>query len=357
MEANSNFCQIGRHGMITQVIVAVCLIFSKSGFAAVADDLRFETNKFMRDTAFRNPEHIAANPAPSGAYSPVNIRWDQTHEGAWYIEEQRYGGDAVCAGVATENASAIDRGLKILRWGFEHQEPDGSFNCPDAFHSASFFVESAAHACLVLSGSQYARQYKNEIEWMQPRVLKAALWMTQPSVERAGKAHNAPYTHRRYLVAAALGEAGVFTGNQSLIEKSTSYLQEGIDLQAPSGSNPEKGGDDCSYHAAGLFYAERYYDLVADSETRERLRDMLKKGYAWLQNHVLPDGTIDVSGNTRVGAGQEQGRNGAAKKVNYGVIYQGLYHWSVISGDATYEQLAQKVFGGETIYKRSTGKS
>jgi hypothetical protein len=32
--------------------------------------------------------------------------------------------------------------------------------------------------------------------------------MIQPSVEIFGRKHNAPYTHRRYLVAAALGEAG-----------------------------------------------------------------------------------------------------------------------------------------------------
>jgi hypothetical protein len=337
--------------------VATCLIGPELGMASVADDLRFETTKFMRETAFRRPEHIAANPASSGAFSPVNIQWDQTHQGSWYIEEQRYGGEAVCAGVATGNTAAIDRGLKILRWGLEHQEPDGSFNCPDAFHSTSFFVESAAHACLVLSGSQYASQYAGEIGWMQPRVLKAARWMTLPSIEGIGKARNAPYTHRRYLVAAALGEAGVLGNDQSLVEKSKTYIEEGIGLQEPSGSNPEKGGDDCSYHAAGLFYAERYYDLVADAETKERLRGMLKKGYAWLQNHVLPDGTIDVSGNSRVGSGQEQGRNGTAKKVNYGVIYQGLEHWSVISGEATYEQLAQKVFAGETIYRRSIGKS
>jgi hypothetical protein len=332
------------------------LVLPQSGLGSIADDLRFETGNFMRETAFRNPDHVAANPAPSGAFSPVNIRWDQTHQGPWYIEEQRYGGDAVCAGIAAQNTAAVERGLKILRWGLEHQEPDGSFNCPDAFHSTSFFVEAAAHAGLVLSGSQYASHYSADVDWMRPRILKAAQWMTQPSVEGTGKAHNAPYTHRRYLVAAALGEAGVLGGNQSLIEKSKSYIHEGVKLQEPSGSNPEKGGDDCSYHAAGLYYAERYYDLVDGGETKEKLRDMLKKGYAWLQSRVLSDGTIDVSGNTRVGSGPEQSRNGVAKKVNYGVIYQGLYHWSVISGDTAYEQLAQKVFSGEAIYRRTIGK-
>jgi hypothetical protein len=351
-------CAYDHYRMLAGSICAAAgFVLPQAVLASVADDLRFEASNFMRETAFRNPDHLAANPAPSGAFSPVNIRWDQTHQGPWYIEEQRYGGDAVCAGVAAGNTTAIDRGLKILHWGFEHQETDGSFNCPDAFHSTSFFVEAAAHACLILSGSQHANQYAADIDWLRPRILKAAQWMMQPSVEGTGKARNASFTHRRYLVAAALGEAGVLCQRQPLIEKSISYIHEGISLQAPSGSNPEKGGDDCSYHAAGLYYAERYYDLVADGETKEHLHGMLKKGYAWLQSRVLSDGTIEVSGNTRTGDGAEQSRNGVAKKVNYGVIYQGLYHWSVISGDPTYAKLAERVFAGEAIYKRSLGKS
>jgi hypothetical protein len=335
----------------------ISFAFPQSGSASVADDLRFETSTFMKDTGYRRPEKIAADSAPDGAESTVNIHWDQTHSGKWYIEQQRYGSDAVCAGIAKGDTAAIERGLKILRWGFEQQQPDGSFNCPDTFHSTSFFVEAAAHACLLLNASPYASKYASEVDWMKPHILKAALWMTQPALEGPGKAHNAPYTHRRYLVAAALGETGVLGQNQSLIEKSKSYIREGISLQDPSGYNPEKGGFDVSYHAVGLYYAERYYDIVADSEIKEQLRSMLTKGYAWLRSRVLPDGTIDVSGDTRTGAGQERGRTGALKTVNYGYAYRGFYHWYLISGDPTCEQLAQKVFAGEQIYKRSIGKS
>jgi hypothetical protein len=341
----------------TWVTVLICFALVPSGLASVADDLRFETSAFMKDTAYRRPEKIAADSAPSGAESAINIQWDQTHTGKWYIEQQRYGSDAVCGGIAKEDIAAIERGLKILHWGFEQQQPDGSFSCPDTFHSTSFFVEAAAHTCLLLYASQYASKYAAELEGIKPRILKAAQWMARPGVEASGKAHNAPYTHRRYLVAAALGEAGVLCQDQSLIEKSKSYIREGISLQDPSGFNPEKGGYDCSYHAVGLYYAERYYDLVADAQTKEALHSMLKRGYAWLQSRIFPDGTIDVSGNTRTGAGQEKGRSGALKTVNYGYTYRGFYHWSLISQDPNYEQLAQKIFAGEQIYKRSIGNS
>lgn len=332
------------------------LLLAGHVFASPADDLRFETSMFMKNTIYRRPEHIAADSAPSGAESSINIQWDRTHTGQWYIEQQRYGSDAVCAGVAKQEAAAIERGVSILRWGFEQQQPDGSFDCPDTFHSTSFFLEAAAHACLLLKASQYADQYAPTIEWMKPRILKTALWMTEPAVEEKGKRSNAPYAHRRYLVAAALGEAGVLCDSPSLIAKSKVYISEGIAMLDPSGFNPEKGGYDSSYDAVGLFYAERYYDLVADTETRDQLHKMLEKGYAWLRTRILPDGTINPAGNTRIGAAQERNRTGAVKTMNYGYTYKGFYRWYLISSDSSYEQLAEKVFKGENIYKREIGE-
>src|SRR3984957_1342691 len=127
-------------------------------FGSVTDDLRFETSDFMKSTSYRWPDRVAADTSPNGAISRVNIQWEQAHSGNWYIEEQRYGADAICAGIAQSDPAAIDRGLKGLRWGFERQQPDGSFDCPDAFHSTSFFVEAAARACLLLGASQYGNQ-------------------------------------------------------------------------------------------------------------------------------------------------------------------------------------------------------
>jgi hypothetical protein len=231
------------------------LVLSESGFGSAADDLQFETSAFMKRVAYHHPDQIAADLAPSGAQGRLNMQWDQNRLGKWYIEEQRSGADAICGGIAQQDKSAIECGLKILRWGFEQQQPDGSFNCPDAFHSTSFFVEAAAHGCLLLNASSFGERYAEEINWMKPRVLKAALWMAEPAVEISGRKHNEPYTHRRYLVAAAFGEAGTLAGNKFLIDKSKDYIREGISLEDPSGFNPEKGGYDCSYHAVGLVFA------------------------------------------------------------------------------------------------------
>ncbi len=334
-------------------IIVASLVFSfHDCLASLADDLRIETSDFMKSTAYRRVDRLAPDPAQSGAYSPVNIQWDQSHTGQWYIEEQRYGADAIVGGISQGDTNAIERGLKILHWGFAQQQPDGSFNCPDSFHSTSFFVEASAYACLILEASQYASKYQSDIDWLKPRIQAAALWMIQPPVEALGRKHNAPYTHRRYLVAAALGEAGVLCANQPLIDRSKDYIREGISLQDGSGINPEKGGYDCNYQSVGLVFAERYYDLVADDQLKQSLREMLSKGNAWLASRVREDGTLDTTGNTRVGSGQEISRNGVVKKISYSEVYRAFYGWSVIGGDPGFEQLAQKVSNGEAIYRR-----
>ena len=90
--------KLSRNGNWLLVGAAVGLISGvSSAWGSVAEDLRFETSDFMCETAYRQQDRFTANIAPSGALSPVNIQWDKTHVGSWYIEEQRYGADAMCA--------------------------------------------------------------------------------------------------------------------------------------------------------------------------------------------------------------------------------------------------------------------
>jgi hypothetical protein len=79
---------------------------------------------------------------------------------------------------------------------------------------------------------------------------------------------------------------------------------------------------------------------------------MLNKGNDWLASQVLPDATIDVNGNTRTGESQEKSGNGVVKTINYGSFYR----WSLISGNASFADLADQVFKGEAIYKRAISK-
>jgi hypothetical protein len=195
------------------------------------------------------------------------------------------------------------------------------------------------------------------VESIKPKLLSAARWMTDPRNEVPGRKHDAPYTHRNYLDAAAIGETGILTEDQALIDHSKIYVEDGIRKQDKSGFNPEKGGSDTSYHAVGLLFAIDYYTLVADDSQRKKMSPMIQKGLAWLQTKTRDDGTIDQHGNTRTGFGQEVGRNGTKKFMSYGSAYRSAYAWAMITGDASLATYAQKLHDGQEIEKKQREKS
>ena len=83
----------GAHPTVRAALLGISFAHVASGL--VADDLKFETSDFMRKAAYHSPDQIAADIAPDGALGKVNSLGDQTHAGVWYIEEQRYGMDAI----------------------------------------------------------------------------------------------------------------------------------------------------------------------------------------------------------------------------------------------------------------------
>ncbi len=312
-------------------------------------DLAFETSAFLAHTAYRKPEGTLEQTNPDGAKGPLNQHWDETHQGNWLIEEQRYGSDSVIAGLIAHRQDLIDNGLKVFDWGFRMQNPDGGFPCPDRFHSTSFFVEAVAHSALLLQASGMAAQNQAWVDGMMPKLHGAAEWMADPRNSMAGQQHDLPYTHRFYLDADALGETGVLTHDDALVKLSRQYVRNGIAAQRQDGANPEKGGTDTSYHAVGLLFALNYYTLVANDEMRAALNPMIDRGMNWLGARVGPDGVVDQAGNTRTGNGQERGPQGNLKTMSYGSAYRACFYWAMITRDQKWANLAVLLFQGQHV--------
>jgi hypothetical protein len=322
--------------------------------ASARDDLAFETSEFMKRRVYHTPKQVSADVAPSGAYGAANSAWEKRGAGPWYIEEQSRGYLAIAAGVAQKDTEAIERGLRILEWGFRQQGRDGGFTCPDSFHSTSFFVEAAAHSCLLLQASSFAERYQSRIQAMKPRIAAAARWMVRPEVEGPGIRKNLPFTHRFYLVGAALGETGVLVGDPALVKRSMQYVQKAISLQDASGFNPEVNGHDTSYHALGLYYALVYFVLVADARMQEDMSPALNKGVAWLKSRIQADGSIDSTGNTRTGPGsKERMRNGQPKTLNYRHAFCVFAYFGQVTRDSSWEKLANQVAEASRRYFQS----
>lgn len=287
----------------------------------------------------------------SGALG-LNLEREKDPDKPWFIEYQRLGGEFVQAGLAEKNDEAVEWGLKVLEYGFSKMDGEGSFPQPDRYHSASFFIEAAARALLLLSVAPGGERWKDAADRLRPKVAQAAHWMVRSDVH----ADNWPdpnlietkwgerrYGHRRYLDAAALGLTGILTRDTQLLDGSREILRDGLAFQRPDGVSPEKGGHDSSYQAVGLMYACRYYQMVADRTLRREMDPVLQKGFAWMVSRIRPDGTIEDAGNTRTGPGAELGRRGKPKTVDFQAAAMGLAHWGWLNQDEKLRKKAQRV--------------
>lgn len=305
-------------------------------------DFDHESSALITNFLYRRLSNSYKSMLPSGAYG-ANVNWESNQKKQWYIEEQRTGEDLVIGGLIKQDSRSIKAGFKMFDWGFARQAADGSFRGTAApFHSTSFFVQAVAHTLLVMKQSPQADKYAAQIARYTPLVHRAAHWMISPSVWRRGTARNAPYTHRRYLVAAALGLTGQLTQDKTLIKYSRRAIEEGLSMQSPDGNNPEKGGYDSSYHMVGLVYAQRWAKYFPKDSLTPRVVTMIDRGLAWEETRILPTGEISSKGNSRT-AGQERGRTHKVKKVSYKSVFRGFAYWSSVTNNPKWAAIARKV--------------
>ncbi len=282
----------------------------------------------------------------SDGASTLSREWVEGHRKDWFIENQRGGGDLIEAGVVLKNRKLIDTGLREFEWGYARQSTDGGFpETGDAFHSVSIFVVDTARALLALreKRDEFA-EFMPRVEKMIPHVGAAAQWLLKPGVLGPGKQHDQRYTHRKWILAAALGEAGELTGNTHLASAAADFAAEGIALQHDDGENPEKGGYDVSYQMVDALNGARYYTTLkcpAQAELAARVRRMIEKTCQWEMRRILPSGEIDVNGSTRML--KESGRGGAIKHTNYKEIVEAFTWASVITGNPVYGQTAERL--------------
>ncbi|HWA97211.1 MAG TPA: hypothetical protein VG713_01905 [Pirellulales bacterium] len=302
-----------------------------------------DTDPLLDRAIFRrlvsHPDHHVRF-ADSGAASS-NVDAESQTDDAWFIESQRYGADLVEAGRLCRDPQIVELGWKLIEWGFARQGPDGSFpGTGDPFHSTSFFVEAVARALLVTQQTNSADD-RARTQRYAPRLSAAAHWMLGPKVLPRGLNNNRPYAHRRWLLAAALGEAARLVPDPALVDLAEDQAREGLALQRPDGVNPEKDGFDVSYQAAGLMFAARYYTVCDDQALRASIQKMLERGLDWELTKIAPGGQIDVEGSTRVT--NETGRTGTAKTVDYKAIVFALTYGAKILDRRDYHSAAERV--------------
>ncbi|MEM9482194.1 MAG: hypothetical protein AAGA83_00730 [Cyanobacteria bacterium P01_F01_bin.116] len=261
----------------------------------------------------------------------------------WYIEEQRFGADAIISGLIHNDQQAIDAGFQMFDWGFTQQQNDGGFlPTQDPFHSTSMFLGSVAYSLLTLQESIIGELYNDIIESYLPKLQLAGQWMIQEEVWTTGNNNNSPYTHRNYSVATTLGLTGKLTGDQTLIEYANQSIHEGLNKQLSNGVNPEKGGHDSSYQMAGALHAMRWLTHFSTDALAAGVAEMINNSLIWEESMILPSGAVSTEGNTRTN-GTEITRLGKPKGINQREIIHGFAYWSSITGDKHWETNAHNI--------------
>jgi hypothetical protein len=292
---------------------------------------------------YRQPPSLLLRVASDGA-NGVNAEWEQGKGPGMFIEEQRHGEEAILAGVLARRPELWRAGLREFRWAFAHQGRDGGFPATqDPFHSTSFLVDAVAHLTLVLEHSPVTLPggLLKQVLSFRPGLLRAAHWLAAEPELRAGLASDAPYTHRRFLVGAALGLAGLLAGDRRLEETSQRVLELGLAAQLPSGEDPELGGPDDSYQARGLLYAEQYLSWLPKEPLAGRLRLAIVRGLRWESSRIEPSGFVPSAGNTRAN-GLTVDHNGF-KRVVYPAVAQALLMWGLQTGEQDLIGMATRV--------------
>jgi len=294
----------------------------------------------LKQSVYSRISHILGKELEDGAMG-ANTKYEQGSADKWFIEGQRYGADLIQSGVAMNDRKMIAGGIRALDWGFQRQGADGSFpGTGDPYHSTSLFVEAAARGLLLLTDYD-AAAYRDTIKRDTPKVRAAANWLTQPDIEDKGRRNARPYTHRRWVLASALSQSSVLTGDDGLMRSARDFAEDGLRLQQADGVNPEHGGSDTSYQAYGVLQAERY--LIADpgGPLQGRVKGMITRALDWEVAHISDWGDVDESEDSRTGV--EIARNGKVKKLDYVSLQQALTIGSSLTGDARYKAAARRV--------------
>jgi hypothetical protein len=309
-------------------------------------DTRIELGQKFTGISYWHQSALVGPVGRDGA-NGVNRDYERGTGPGMFIEEQRHGEEAILAGVALHHPRWWRIGLRELSWGFAHQGPQGNFPATqDAFHSTAFFVEAVAHLTLLLrtaaaSGITLPAHLLAQVADFLPRLHAAARWMARAEEWRPGLAGDAPYTHRRFLVASALGLTAELTGDRLLRARAREALELGLKAQRPDGIDPELGGYDSSYQARGLVYAEDYLAWVGRDPLAANLQTAIARGLAWERTRILHSGRVSTVGNTRAN-GVMVDHNGP-KRVVYPMVAGALGWWGLAAGVPSDVRLAARV--------------
>ncbi|MFN8204792.1 MAG: hypothetical protein U0S48_19725 [Solirubrobacteraceae bacterium] len=273
--------------------------------------------------------------APSGAYG-INARWEAGTSTVWYVSQQEVAADSIAYGIANDDVSTIDLGLKELDWAFDHMQPDGSFEpqytiVASQVISSVLFVSAAARGLLLLQHSSYGPQHAARIDAYLPRLARAVAWFTADARWEPWRRHvdgetgYGIFLHQHYAAATAIGLTSLLTGDRSQMPKALERIAFAVARQSTVGWNPAIDGPDSGYGALGVSSALRFAQWLPASSATPSLMAMLARAVDWERSRIAADGWINWAGNTRTCVPRE-----GMKDPGYSTMADHLGAWGVM---------------------------
>lgn len=270
-------------------------------------------------------------------------------QGAWYqVGYQRAGARHLLGGVLAGDRERMERAWTSIDAAFARQRDDGGFETnprpgkpPLDFdaqvETTYFYLQSLAHALLVLKQSPHEPEFRERIASLEPKIRRAADFVMSGYdgiVRKVGHTAN-----RLFIAAKALGLCGVLLDDTRYKEAARDLVGVALSLRDADGVFIEAGGRDSSYNAVSILMAQSLSLHLPD----ERIGPAMKQAMAWQLSRIRKDGTIMVEGNTRTGLGQERSREGGEKSVNTREVAVALCYHAVMYGRPELVDIAQRI--------------
>lgn len=251
-------------------------------------------------------------------------------------EYQRGTMETLIAGAVAGNKDWIEEGFRVVDATFARQDAKGGFG-DKAPTGGAFWITALARAFLVLQDSPYGKEYHGRMKAYYPQIHKALKFLSKNRDKLVRHDGNTP--NRLFIDADAFFLCSKLFKKDAYLDDAR-YLQ-GLGLKLydeSSGAFLENGGGDTSYQAVNLLML-LYYDLYYPSPDIEKV---IQKAEAWELSKLKPDGTLDVSTNSRTGKGQEI-YFGKPKGVNYPEAMQMFNYYGVLFNDPAAINAAQSI--------------
>ncbi|HTO03474.1 MAG TPA: hypothetical protein VL069_07220 [Opitutus sp.] len=271
--------------------------------------------------------------------------------GSWLeAGPQRGSCRGVIAAVVADDLVAADDCWRGIDVAFAHQRADGGFDAeirPNgqsarpygaAVETAFFFLQELGRAILVIRQSPHEAHFRERIAELEPKIRRACDFIAGGSDNIMATTSHA--VNRIIIAAKAFGTCGQVLNDESLIAISRKLIAHALTLRDEEGVFLEKGGRDSSYNVVSILFGQ----TLALHVSLPEFEAALPAAVSWQVSRVLPNGEVDVTGNTRTGVGKEKSYAGEPKNVNYNEVVFALTLYGIVHQDTAALQAADRVF-------------